>query len=340
MSEALAVLDTIDLNFSQEGLLVLNITIAFIMFGVALGIRLRDLKEVFTKPVSVITGFVSQFIMLPFITFLIVVLFRSQITPTVALGMILVASCPGGNISNFMSSLSGGNAALSVGMTAIATMGAIILTPLNFALYGGLFIEIYQAGEVSTLLRPLKIDPVEMFRTVLILLGIPLVAGMVFNKRFPSFTGRIMKPMQVLSVILFIAMVVVMFRNNYDYFLKYIKFIFIIVFIHNAIAFLTGYSLSSVTRRPRADRRAITIETGIQNSGLGLVLIFNPRIFPEDLEVGGMAFIAAWWGIWHILSGLTLAGLLSRVPLPKRDNGKSSDYKDGKVVPSAASAKG
>lgn len=318
MLEELKMLDTVDLRFSQDGLLILNITIAFIMFGVALGIKFKHFGNVFRDPRSVIVGFISQFILLPALTFTIVVAFRNYITPTVGLGMILVASCPGGNISNFMSSLSKGNAALSVSLTAIATIGAVVLTPLNFAIWGGWFTNIYQSADASGLVRPLEIDPVEMFKAVLILLGIPLVLGMSFNKKFPLTADRVIKPMQILSIILFMGMVFIMFRNNYDFFLRYIKFIFIIVLIHNGLAFLTGYSIATITRRSRYDRRAITIETGIQNSGLGLVLLFNPKIFPADLELGGMAFIAAWWGIWHILSGLSLAGTLSFIPLKEK----------------------
>lgn len=318
MLEELKMLDTVDLRFSQDGLLILNITIAIIMFGVALGIKTKNFVEVFKKPGSVIVGFISQFVLLPALTFLIVVSFRNHITPAVGLGMILVASCPGGNISNFMSSLSKGNAALSVSLTAIATIGAVILTPLNFAIYGGWFTKIYQSTDATGLLRPLEIDPVEMFKAVLILLGIPLILGMGFNSKFPLTTNKLIKPMQIISIILFMAMVAIMFRNNYDFFLRHIKFIFLIVLIHNGLAFLTGYSISTLTRRSKYDRRAITIETGIQNSGLGLVLLFNPKIFPPDLDLGGMAFIAAWWGIWHILSGLTLAGTLSFIPLREK----------------------
>ncbi|MDX9928871.1 MAG: bile acid:sodium symporter family protein [Bacteroidales bacterium] len=315
MLEQLKLLDTVDLRFSQDGLLVLNITIAFIMFGVALGIKFNHFVNVFRDPRSVIVGFLSQFLLLPAVTFIIVVAFRNIITPTIGLGMIMVASCPGGNISNFMSSLSKGNAALSVSLTAIATMVAVLLTPLNFAIYGGWFTRILQSSDASGLLRPLVIDPVEMFKAVLILLGIPLTLGMLFNWKFPVVTSRIMKVMQILSIFLFLGMVVVMFKNNYDFFLKHIKYIFIIVLIHNSLAFLTGYSFSTITRRSRFDRRAITIETGIQNSGLGLVLLFNPKIFPADMELGGMAIVTAWWGIWHIISGLTLAGILSYIPL-------------------------
>jgi bile acid:Na+ symporter, BASS family len=318
MLEELRLLDTVDLRFSQDGLLVLNVTIAFIMFGVALGIKFSHFVNVFKDPRSVIVGFLSQFVLLPALTFLVVVAFKNYITPTVGLGMILVAACPGGNVSNFMSSLSKGNAALSVSLTAIATMGAVVLTPLNFAIYGGWFTKIYHNADASGMLRPLEIDPVEMFKAVLILLGIPLLLGMSFNKKFPTAANKIIKPMQILSIILFLGMIVVMFRNNYDFFLKHIKFIFIIVLIHNGLAFLTGWGISTITRRPKFDRRAITIETGIQNSGLGLVLLFNPKIFPGDLELGGMAFITAWWGIWHIISGLSLAGVLSFIPLKEK----------------------
>jgi len=315
MLEELRLLDTVNLRFSQDGLLVLNIAIAFIMFGVALGIKFIHFKEVFKDPRSVIVGFVSQFFLLPAITFIVVVVFRNYITPTIGLGMILVASCPGGNISNFMSSFSKSNAALSVSLTAIATMVAIVFTPLNFAIYGGWFTKIYQSTEATGMLRPLTIDPYEMFKAVLILLGIPLFAGMAFNKKFPALSEKIIKIMQVFSIIVFLGMVFIMFKNNYDFFLKHIKYILIIVFIHNGLAFLTGYTFSAATRRPEVDRRTIMIETGIQNSGLGLVLLFNPNIFPADLELGGMAIVVAWWGIWHIISGLSLSTYLRFRPV-------------------------
>ena len=102
MLEGLKMLDTVDLRFSQDGLLILNIAIAFIMFGVALGIKFRHFADVFKDPRSVVVGFLSQFLLLPALTFMIAVAFRNYITPTVGLGMILVASCPGGNISNFI----------------------------------------------------------------------------------------------------------------------------------------------------------------------------------------------------------------------------------------------
>ncbi len=318
MLESFKALDAIRLNFSQDGLFALNLTLAVIMFGVALGIKLVHFKALITDPKSVIVGFLSQFVALPFITFLIVLLFRNYITPTIGLGMILVSACPGGNISNFMTSLAKGNAALSVGLTAIATMAALVLTPLNFSIYGKWFISVLQNNATGDYVRPLSIDAIQMFKTVFIILGIPLITGMLFNHYLPRATKIIIKPLQIISIILFLAMVVILFMGNDEHFLPHIKYIFLIVLVHNAVAFFTGYSLSRITNRPPADQRAISIETGIQNSGLGLVLLFNPKIFPPELALGGMAFVTAWWGIWHILSGLTLAGTLSFIPFNKK----------------------
>lgn len=222
------------------------------------------------------------------------------------MGMILVASCPGGNISNFMSSLSKANTELSVGLTATTTLLATITTPFNFAFWGGLYVN-FISKHAKHMLQPLEIDNGQMFETVFILLGIPLVIGIFFSHYFPKITEKLKKPIQILSIVFFIAMVVMAFANNFDLFLKYIFFIFIIVLVHNLLALATGFSIASIFKLPNADRRTLTIETGIQNSGLGLVLLFNPKIFPPELALGGMLFITAWWGIWHIISGLSLS---------------------------------
>ena len=311
MTEVLKQLDAIRLNFSPQGLFTLNLTLAFIMFGVALDIKTEDFKRVFRNPKPALVGLLSQFVMLPLLTLIVVLILREYITPTIAFGMILVAVCPGGNISNFMSSLGKANVALSVSLTAFATISAIILTPMNFAIWGGLYTKIYSVMDSAELLRPLKIDPVEMFKTVFVLLGIPLLLGMLFSKRFPDTTKKILKPIRILSILLFAAIVILAFKNNYEYFMMYIKYIFFFVLLHNALALATGYFTASSFKLSTLDRRTVTIETGIQNSGLALVLLFNPNIFPTNMAIGGMAFIAAWWGIWHILSGLSLAGFWS-----------------------------
>lgn len=300
----LDVLDWIRLNFSAGGLLFMNITLAFIMFGVALGIKVDHFKKVLQYPKSVLLGVISQFIALPALTFLLIVIIKPS--PSVAMGMILVAACPGGNISNFISSLAKANVALSVSLTAFATLAAIIMTPLNFAIWGSLY------SETSNLVIPIKIDAWEMMKTVFILLGIPIVIGIWFSNNFPKATQVILKPIKIFSIIAFGGFIAAAFASNFKFFLSYIHLILLIVLVHNLLALTTGFSIASIFKLPKADRRTLTIETGIQNSGIALVLIFNPNLFNG---LGGMAFIAAWWGIWHILSGLLVASIWSKRPL-------------------------
>lgn len=309
---ALEAFDHIRLNFSPAGLQVLNITLAFVMFGVALDIKLAHFKKLLLNPVSAIVGVLSQFLVLPFLTFVLTVLLKDFITPTIALGMILVAACPGGNISNFISSLAKANVALSVSLTAIATLAAVFMTPLNFALWGNLYTRFLTHSNAAQLVRPLHIDTLQMFQTVFLILGIPLVLGIFVNTKWPEFTKRITKPIKRFSIFLFAAIVIIAFWKNFHFFLMVIKYIFLIVLIHNAMALAAGYYMARIFKRPIQDRRTISIETGIQNSGLALVLIFNPKIFPPDMELGGMAIIAAWWGIWHVIAGFTLAGIWNK----------------------------
>jgi len=315
MYEQLQTLDDIRLNFNPDGLLLLNITLGIIMFGVALGIKLKGFKKIFYKPKALIVGYISQFFVLPFITFLVTIIFRDYITQGIALGMILVAACPGGNISNFISSLAKGNVELSVSMTAVATISAVVLTPFNFAFWGGLYMTFGQHATGGGLLQPLQIDTFQMFISVFILLGIPLILGMLFSLKFPKITSKIMKPIQTISIVIFMSFVIIAFIKNFDYFIEYIQWILLIVLVHNSVALLSGFSFASIFKIKRRNRRSITIETGIQNSGLALVLLFNEKIFPPELPLGGMIFIAAWWGIWHMISGLGLSYFFSKVPL-------------------------
>ncbi|MFA6643841.1 MAG: bile acid:sodium symporter family protein [Bacteroidales bacterium] len=292
-------LDYVKLNFNQESVNMMNLAIAFIMFGVALSIRPGHFRSVFLNPKPVVLGAVSQYVILPALTYLLVLIIRPS-TP-VALGMILVSSCPGGNVSNLISSISKANITLSVSLTTITTIMSLIMTPFNFAFWGGLY------AKHSPLLVPITIDPIEMFRTVFLILGVPVILGMFVGMKFPKFSKRMDKPIQTASVIFFIGFIVAALAGNFSIFLKYIHLIFLLVLVHNGLALFSGYSLPRLLKVNERDCRTISIETGIQNSGLGLALIFNPRIFPPELNLGGMAMVAAWWGIWHIVAGLILA---------------------------------
>ena len=319
MLETLMEIDKVRLNFNEFGIYILDATIALIMFGVALELKPVDFKNLIKQPKSALVGIFSQFLLMPLLTFLLAMSLRNYITPTIGLGMILVAACPGGNISNFISSLARGNVALSVSLTAFSSIGGLILTPLNFALWGNLYIRYYSGTSGSAFLPPLEIDLFSVFRTIIMIIGIPLFLGILFNTKFPKTTSRIVVTVKRLSILAFAAIVIIIFSKNYENFVKFIKYIFFLVLIHNALALLMGYYIGKAFKVSKIDRKTISIETGIQNSGLALALLFNPAIFPETLNVGGMAFIAAWWGVWHILSGLTLASVWSGFSLKPKN---------------------
>jgi BASS family bile acid:Na+ symporter len=289
-------IDSIQLNFSQGDLLGLNIALAVIMYGVALELRWEDFLYIAKNPKGFFLGVIAQFLVLPFLTWALISILHPP--PSVALGMFLVAACPGGNVSNFLSNLAKGNTALSVSLTAFSSVAAIFITPLNFSLWAGAY------GPTASLLKEVSLDTLDVFFTVVIILGLPLALGILTAKRLPLLAQKIAKVIKPLSLVIFTAFVVLAFINNFTLFLTYIGPIFLWVLAHNVLALAAGFGTAKLGRRSLADTKTITIETGIQNSGLGLVLIFS---YFDGL--GGMAILTAWWGIWHLISGLTVATL-------------------------------
>lgn len=309
MYDLLMDIDSLRLNFSEGGLLFMNLTLAAIMFGVALEIKIDNFKNIVNYPKSAILGVGSQFILLPALTFVLVLLLNPP--PSIAMGMILISACPGGNVSNFISSLAKANVALSVSLTAIATLSATILTPLNYAIWGGMYVR--YSERALHLNIPIEIDFLQMAQTVFILLGLPLILGMWFGHRFPEFTKKYLKHIKIGSVVLYLTFIFGALYANVDFMGRILLPIGVLILVLNAQTLFTGYLVGTIGRVPRADRRSLSIETGIQNSGLALILIFNPKLFDAN---GGMAVMAAWWGIWQMISGLLLAWLLSRIKLP------------------------
>ena len=287
-------LDALNVTMSG-GSTLLNIVLAFVMFGVALGIKPATFVDIIKNPKSIITGIACQLILLPALTLLLIMMMKQWISPMIALGMILVASCPGGNISNFITSLSRGNSELSVSLTAFNTAICVFSTPLNFAFWGKMYLNFagnHYIGELPELQIPLG----DIFQSIFIIMGIPLILGILCGQYLPKVANVLKKPLQYLSIVVFIAMVVIIFTGNLDVFMTCIRYIFLVVLLHNLLALGIGFGTSTLLKLPYKDRRTITIETGIQNSGLGLVLLL-------------MLVITAWWGVWHIISGLTLAFL-------------------------------
>ncbi|MWD29030.1 bile acid:sodium symporter family protein [Aquicoccus sp. SCR17] len=292
-------IDEITLNFGPDSLLLLDAILAIVMFSIALDLKPGDFRIFLRQPRPVLTGLVSQFLLLPALTFLLVLALQPR--PSIALGLILVAACPGGNISNFITHRAGGNTALSVSLTAFATVGAIVLTPFNIALWGSLY------EPTAEILRATYIDPVKVAITVGFMLILPLCLGMLLNHRRPDLARRIHNPMQWLSMAIFALFIIGALAANWAFFLGYAGAVAGLVILHNGLALLGGNLISRLAGLSEYDRRSITIETGIQNSGLGLVLIFA---FFGGL--GGMAVAAAFWGIWHAVSGILLASWMGR----------------------------
>ncbi len=294
--------DALRLNFSPNSLHLLNITLGIIMFGVALNLTWDDFRRIVQQPKAAITGLLSQFFLLPLLTLILV--WTVKPCPGMALGMFLVASCPGGNVSNFMSLMAKGNVALSVSLSAVSTLASMIMTPINFAFWS----QWYPPAAAE--LEKIAIDPWSILSSIFLLLVLPLSLGMFFTSRFPGWSAKINKPIQRLSLVFFAGYVVAALVANWAAFVEYVGVVIVIVAAHNAVALVGGYAMASVARLSVADRRTISIETGIQNSSIALVLIFGP-IFEGR---GGMAMIAALWGIWHLVSGTAIATWWSRRP--------------------------
>ena len=296
-----AEIDAAEMLFNPNAALLLQGILALVTFGVALELKVSDFTAIARAPKPVLLGLFAQFALLPAVTYLLTLML--DIPASMKLGMILVAACPGGNISNFIVYLAKGNAALSISITAIATLGAIVMTPININFWGGM------ADDTAALLTKFNIDPVGMLIMVFVIMGLPLVLGMTCGAKLPNATKRMLPFFKYGSVLALIGFIAVTFTANWTLFVQFGVVITITVVLHNAVAFAIGYTTSRIGGISKPDVRAVTVEVGIQNSGLGLTLIFT---FFGGL--GGMALVAGSWGSWHIVAGLTLAAIWSRVP--------------------------
>ena len=292
-------IDDIKINFDTEGLWILNIAIAIIMFGVALGITIDDFKLLLKNPKTLFVGVLSQFILLPAFTFLAILFIEPH--PSFALGMMMIAACPGGNVSNFFSKMAGGNAALSVSLTAFATLICIFMTPLNLQFWGSLY------GPTNEILKTVSLNPIDLFKLVSLILGIPLIAGMLIKHYHTEMAIKIEKLLKPISMTVFIVLIFVAFSQNLAVFVNHIHNVLLLVIFHNVFAFILGYFTAKSFGLNKQDCKTISMETGIQNGGLGLLLIFG---FFDGL--GGMALLAAFWGIWDVFSGMALATFWGR----------------------------
>ena len=299
-------LDQVRLNFNTTGLAIVNGAIGLMMLGVSLELTFDDFKRIAKKPKAPVIGLVAQFLFLPAFTFLLVMILKPH--PSIALGMMLVAACPGGNLSNIITHLSQGNSAVSISMTAVSSVAAIFMTPLNISFWGQM------NPDTAPILQQVHLSPVDVFLTVFIILGIPLILGMTIRRYFPRITQKVRRPFKIFSLVFFMVIVCGALAANWQIFLSYVGLVMLAVMLHNLLALNIGYWSGRIMGLAEKDCRAVCVEVGIQNSALGLILVFN---FFDGL--GGMAILVAWWGIWHIISGLMTAFYFSRIKKNKND---------------------
>ena len=274
--------------------LVLSLVLALMVFSVALELRVDDFKRVLEGPKSVVAGLIPQFILLPVGTWLATLWL--DLPPNIEAAMILVASCPGGSLSNFVTHFGRGNTALSVSISAVASILALFLTPFNFAWM------MAANPATNSWLKTLSIDASAIWLSLLFLLAIPMTLGLLLSHRLPAITQKIKKPLGNFALFALFGLIVLgLLRERQQLTLALLPTLGLVI-AHNAFGLFTGWITSKAMRVPEVDKRAIMIEGGMQNSGLALGIIAVQ--FNSDL---GMVVIASLWGIWHIVSGLTCA---------------------------------
>lgn len=291
--------DDVVLNFTPGTLMILNVVLGLIMLGIALDTAPRDFRVVakHPKPFAITIG--AQLVLLPAVTFLLTLVL--PVTPSMALGMILVACCPPGNISQVLTHRSGGNVALSVSMTAVGNLLYIVAMPLSIAFWGSLH------PTARLLLHEVALNPWTMLLEIFLIIGLPFAVGLLLRAKFPRFAARVQPFVKWFSLIALVGFIVGALVGNWAVFLSVIGVVLAVVALHDAVALALGYGTAVLGGLGTRERKAITFEVGIRNAGLGLGLVFA---FFGGL--GGMAVVAGWWGIWDIVAGLILAGLWAR----------------------------
>jgi bile acid:Na+ symporter, BASS family len=291
--------DNITIAFDDASLTTLKIVIGTILFGIALDTKLDDFARAVRRPGTIAIGVLAQFLLLPALTFALTIVL--DVRGSVALGMILVACCPPGNVSNILTHRSGGDVALSVSMTAVSNVLSIFMLPINLAFWGGLS----PAGD--DLLRSVDVNVWETFGEIALVIGLPFVAGIGITRLWPRVGDRAHRIVGPLSFVLLAAIIVLGFVGNFDIFQDYITIVLLAVFLQNALALALGYAIARLTRLPVRQQKSMTFEVGVRNTGLGLLLVFT---YFDGL--GGMALVAAWWGLYDIITGLAVAEVWRR----------------------------
>lgn len=289
-------IDLIRLNLNQDSMVVLKIIIAIIMLGVALDLKVSDFIATMKKPKALFAGLLNHYLLFPALTYALIIAFNLR--PSIALGLALVAICPAGNLANLFTHRSHGKTAISVGLTSITTLLSVFTMPISL-----IFLGRFIPGS-EELLSQISINTYEIIEGVFIVLGLPLGLGMLISKYAESAAIILRKFMSKISLIFLLIFIVGALAANFQHFINYIHMIVGIVFLHNILAFASGWLVAKVIKADSADMKGISFPMGVKNTALGLALVFQ---FFEGL--GGMALIVAFWGITQITFGFIISQL-------------------------------
>lgn len=290
----MSALDSLRIVLDPVGQAGVALALMLVMFGVALGLRVDDFRILADKPRVFFGGIAAQVLILPLVTFGLIHLIEPP--PSIALGMIVIACCPGGSVSNLLTYFSRGEIAVSVALTATSSLLAALLTPASTIFWAQSY------APTADLLRSLEVNPLLFIGQTTLLLAIPLAAGMIFAARAPAVASKIRKRTTLVGALVLIATIIYGVTYFYPLLWPAVGLLAGITILHNGAAFLTGATAGWLLSKQSSVRRALTFEVGIQNSGLALIILLS-----QLKGVGGAAAIAAVWGIWHIIAGSMLA---------------------------------
>ena len=287
-------LDSLRIVLDPIGQTGVAIALMLVMFSVALSLRVRDFKALATAPSVFLGGVVSQVVLLPLVTFGLIHLLSPP--PSIALGMIVVACCPGGAVSNLLTYLSRGDIAVSVALTATSSLLAAMLTPMSTIFWSNAY------APTARLLTSLEVDPLLFIGQTTLLLAIPLAVGMTVAARAPGLAQRIRAKTTLAGTAVLGGTIIYGIVYFFPLLWPAVGLLGSVTVLHNAAAFGTGIAVGRLLSRRSAVRRALTFEVGIQNSGLALIILLS-----QLKGVGGAAAIAAVWSVWHLVAGGLLA---------------------------------
>ena len=266
-----------------------NYLLMIVMFGMGLTLKFADFKVVFTRPKDIIIGAVAQFTIMPLLAFLLSMIFK---LPTeLAVGVILVGTCPGGTSSNVMTYLARGDVALSVGMTSVSTILAPFATPLLTLLYAG---------------QRVNVNAVNMFISIVQVVIIPIGLGFIINRFFHKFTSHIKEILPLISVLAIVSIVAAIVSANSSRLMQVGYLIIIVVALHNCLGYLLGFIIGKLLRLDNSKCKAISIEVGMQNSGLATSLAATHFASMPLATVPGAIF-----SVWHNISGSIVANIMA-----------------------------